>query len=178
MANTITGNLSVTIEGLDNAVSGGQTRTGRDRIASVIALANGTTSGTNKIDRKGAKFSQTLAASESVNFDLAGSTFTDLEGTAMTMAKLKLVAILNWNTVAGDYLLFRMGSSAGLADNTILADETHKITVQPTGGACPFIWPATLFGVTVTATTADIISLENPSANTITYDIIVLGTSA
>lgn len=176
MANTITGKLSISIEALHSFLSGGSVGQRRDRIAGAIDLANAS-SGINKIDRAGGKFAQTIAASGATTYDLAGGGFTDPEGTVLTMAKLKLIAILNYNAVAGDYLTLRMAASAGLANGTLMADVSDKITIQPTAGLFPFVWPATLFGVTVTPTTADSFTIDNPSANTITYDIIVLGTS-
>lgn len=176
MANTVTGNISFVFETLHSFVTGGSRGTRNDRIAGVTALKNAVT-GQNYIDRAGGKFQQSLAASGATTYDLAGTSFTDPEGTALTMAKLKLIVLLNWNIVSGDYLTLRMAASAGLANGTLMADVSDKITIQPTGGACPFVWPATLFGVAVTATTADSFTIDNPSGNTITYDIIVAGTS-
>lgn len=176
MANTITGNISFSIEALHSFLTGGSTGQRRDRIAGALALANAA-SGINKIDRAGGKFAVSVAASGTTTYDLAGGAFTDPEGTVLTMAKLKLIAILNYNAVAGDYLTLRMAASAGLANNTLMADVSDIILIHPTAGLVPFIWPATLFGVTVTPTTADSFTIANPSANTIVYDVIVLGTS-
>jgi hypothetical protein len=50
------------------------------------------------------------------------------------------------------------------------------IDVQP-GGV--FLWVAPTTGVTVTAATGDILNIDNSSSGTsVTYDVVIIGTSA
>lgn len=173
MSNVISAKFSFTIEALHSFLNSGSRGQRNDRIADAIDIANAS-SGVNKIDRAGYLGSQTLAAAGTGNFDLAGTTFLDPEGVGLSMAKLKLVAIWNRIEVAGEYLVWGHKSSGGLANNTVFADVSDRMTVQPAGRS---IWEALRYGVAVTPTTADSIAITNNGAAAANFDILVLGTS-
>lgn len=112
----------------------------------------------------------TLAGSASSNFDLAGS-LSNIFGVTITFTKIKLM----WfraaaaNNVANNLQVSR-GSSNGFV---WFLGASHGFYLAP--GAWN-LWydPA---GVAVTAGTGDIITLTNGAgSNTITYDMILVGT--
>lgn len=115
---------------------------------------------------------RTLAASATENLDLAGG-LTDAFGSTLTFVTVKAIRICaaaaNTNNVV----------VGGAASNTLLgvfSDATDKVVVKP--GGC-FVWAAPKTGAAVTASTGDILLVANSSSGTgVTYDIIVIGTSA
>lgn len=115
---------------------------------------------------------RTLSASATENIDLAGS-LTDIAGATLTFAKIKAILIIasrgNTNNVV----------VGGAASNTFVgpfADATDKISLKP-GQMMMIGGPGT--GWTVTASTGDILLIANSSSGTsVTYKIIVIGTSA
>jgi hypothetical protein len=134
-----------------------------------IALGTGTGSGQSDL-----MFSdtRTLAASGTENIDLAGS-LTDAFGTTLTFVTIKVIKICAATANTNNVVV------GGAATNTLLgvfSDATDKIAVKPQG--C-FIWVAPKVGATVTASTGDILLIANSAGSTgVTYDIIIIGTSA
>ncbi len=115
---------------------------------------------------------RTLSASATENIDLAGS-LTDAFGTTITFVTIKVVKICaataNTNNVV-------VGGAASNGFLGMFDDATDKIRVKPQG--C-FVWVAPKTGATVTASTGDILLIANSAGGTgVTYDIIIIGTSA
>lgn len=118
---------------------------------------------------------RTLAASGTENLDLAGS-LTDALGAALTFAKIKAIivhaAAANTNNVI-------VGGDATTTFFGIFADETDAVVVRPGATLALFCGEADAAGYAVTAATADLLKITNSGAGTgVTYDIIIIGTSA
>lgn len=114
---------------------------------------------------------RTLSASGTEDLDLKGSLLTPL-GQAFTPAKLKGVIVHAASGNANDVNVSR-SSSNGVP---LFAAAGDLIPVKP-GGV--FAWFAPGTGVTVTAGTGDLITVANSSSGTsVTYDIVLLGTSS
>lgn len=113
----------------------------------------------------------TLAASGTVNLDLAGSV-NDPLGAALTIVKLKLIRV---TAAAGNTNNVNLTAPASNAVPLFLG-TTGGIPILP-GGI--FEWAAPGAGVTVTAATGDLLTFTNSGAGTgVTYTVTVVGTSA
>jgi hypothetical protein len=114
---------------------------------------------------------RTLAASGTEDLDLAGS-LSDALGATLTMAKLKFVMVKAASGNTNDVVLSRPASN-GVPLFTAAGDS---IAIKP-GGV--FIWAVPGTGVAVTAGTGDLLTFTNSAAGTgVTYDVVLLGTSA
>lgn len=115
---------------------------------------------------------RTLAASATENLDLAGA-LSDPFGVTTTFVKVKAIYIKaadgNTNSVV----------VGGAGSNTFtgpFADATDKLTIPP-GGFVMLVHPGA--GWTVTAATGDILLVANSAAGTsVSYDVVIIGTSA
>lgn len=135
----------------------------------VIALATGTGSGQADLIFSDTR---TIAASSSENLDLAG-VLTDPLGATLTIVKLKAIYV---RAAAGNTNDVQIGGGASNAPTGLFGTATDYINVKP-GGV--FLWVAPNTGVTVTGGTGDILKAANSSSGTgVTYDIIIIGTSA
>jgi hypothetical protein len=133
-----------------------------------LTLASGT--GANQADRI---FSdrRSLAASTPENLDLA-AVLTDPFGVAITFATIKAIVIKAAGGNTNDVVVTRP-ASLGVP---LFVAAGDGIAVKP-GGA--FVWVAPGAGVTVTPDTGDLLTVTNGGAGTpVTYDVIVIGTSA
>ncbi len=146
-----------------------QPRTAPLNIAKSIALTNGT--GVNQADRVWADQRQ-VAASATDSIDLAGS-LTDAFGAALTFARIKLLVVT---------------AAAGNTNNVVVTRPASNGVplFSAAGDACP-VRPGGLFawacsdatGVAVTAGTGDLLDFVNSGAgSTVTYDVVVIGSSA
>lgn len=113
---------------------------------------------------------RTLVAT-SEELDLAGS-LTNVFGDTVTFAKIRAILIVNRSKVATEKLL--IGGSAANAFINWVASSTDIIHIDA-GGA--FLLTSPIDGFAVTAGTGDKLKID-AGADTITYDIILLGTSA
>ncbi len=116
---------------------------------------------------------RTLAASATENLDLAGS-LTNAFGTTLTFVKIKgmifTAALANTNNV-------QVGGAAANAFVNWVADATDIINIAP-NGVFLHLNP-TLAGWAVTAGTGDLLKITNSGGGTsVTYDVILIGTSA
>lgn len=140
-----------------------------DSLQPSIRLDNGT--GAGQADLMFAD-TRTLAASATENLDLAGS-LVDPVGSTLTFVTIKVIKVCAATGNTNNVLI------GGAASNTMLGifdDATDIVRVKP--GGC-FIWIAPKVGATVTASTGDILKAANSSSGTsVTYDIIIIGTSA
>ena len=114
---------------------------------------------------------RTLAATTE-NIDLAG-VLTNAFGTAMTFVKIKGILIKNRATTAAYTLA--IGGHATAAFINWVASATDIVNIGPDG--IFLLWNPSLAGYAVTATTGDMIKIDS-GANSITYDIFIIGTSA
>lgn len=113
---------------------------------------------------------RTLAAT-SEDLDLAGG-ISNAFGTALTFVKIRCLMIHNKNTTSGHDLAVG-GAAANQFINWVSAAD-DEVVIGPNG--ILFLWnPAD--GYAVTAGTGDLLKID-AGANTVTYDIIVIGTSA
>lgn len=114
---------------------------------------------------------RTIAASTTEDLDLAGA-LLDAFGAAFTPAKVKAVIV---RAASGNTNNVVVGGDAAAVP--IFADPTDTVAVQP-GGIFVLVAPG-LAGYAVTATTGDIIQVANSGAGTtVTYDIVIIGTSS
>ncbi len=138
-----------------------------------ISLASGVAAG--QADRIFSD-TRTLAASATEDLDLAGTSLTDPFGAALTFVKVKAILIAaasgNTNSVV----------VGGAASNTFVgpfADATDKLVIRPGGFALISVGSGDLNAYGVTATTGDLLRVGNSGAGTsVSYDIVVIGTSA
>lgn len=118
----------------------------------------------------------TLAGSASTVLDLIGGGLIDINGAAFAPAKIKLIYVEAdaANNLSNNLQLIATASTGV----PFLLALSNGIVIKP--GGCALLYAPTLAGLaTVTATTGDNITLTNGAAtNTITYRIVIVGTSA
>ena len=115
---------------------------------------------------------RTLAASGTEDLDLAGS-LSDAFGATLTFVELKAIIVSAASGNTNNVLVAR-ASSNGVP---LFSAASDAIPVYP-GGV--FMWanPGD-GGVTVTAGSGDLITITNSSSGTsVTYDVVIIGTSA
>lgn len=164
----VTANLNLSVTGRHTTTSDLGTPTFPFALSLEVALASGT--GASQADRVFAD-QRTLAASATEDLDLAG-VLTDAFGAVITFAKIKAVIIKAAAANTNDVNVTRPASNGV----PIFLAASDGIGVKP-GGAFAWFFPGT--GVTVTAGTGDLLTLTNSAGSTgVTYDIVILGTSA
>lgn len=117
---------------------------------------------------------RTLAATTSEDLDLAGSLVSALTGAAVTFAKIKCILIKNRSTTAG-YILAVGGASSNQFINWV-ANSSDIVNVGPNG--IFMLWNPSLAGYAVTASTGDLLKINNTGGGSLDYDIVLIGTSA
>ena len=134
-----------------------------------IALADGT--GANQADRIFTD-TRTLSASATEDLDLAGS-LTDAYGATITLARIKAILV---KAASGNTNNVNVSRPASNGVPLFLA-ASDGIQVLP-GGA--FLWVApNAAGIAVTAGTGDLLTFTNSSSGTsVTYDVVIVGSSA
>ncbi len=138
----------------------------------ILNLADALASGT-AIDQADLLFhdERTLAAT-SEELDLAGG-LTSSFGATLTFVKIKGILIRNTSETAGDILA--VGGAAANAFANWVGNTSDIVNVGPNGFL--LLWNPSLAGYGVTAGTADLLKID-AGANTITYEIMLIGTSA
>ncbi|MFI6443822.1 hypothetical protein [Kitasatospora sp. NPDC050543] len=136
-----------------------------------LGLAGGT--GLGQADRLWTA-TRTLNASANEDLDLNGTALTDGLGVAVALARVKglivAAAASNTNNVI-------VGGAASNGFVSWVSSATDKVTVRPGGVLALFCTDAT--GYAVTGATADLLRIANSGAGTsVTYDIVVIGSSA
>lgn len=117
--------------------------------------------------------SNTLAASGTIDYDLAGSLLTAL-GAAFLPARIKAIVL---EADAGNTNNVVLGGAASAQFVGPFGATTHTVAVPP-GGAISMVAPGTT-GWPVTATTADLLRVANSGGTTgVTYKILIIGASA
>lgn len=133
-----------------------------------ITMGNGTTTG--KADLCWSD-TRTVAASGTDALDLAGTLTGNLGGT-LTIVKLKAVLV---RAAAANTNAVRVNRPATNGVPLFIA-ASDGIDVLP-GGI--FLWVAPGAGVAVTAATGDLLNIDNSGSGTpVTYDVVLVGTSA
>lgn len=130
-----------------------------------VTLSDGT--GSSQADKI---FADTRTTAGNDDIDLAGVLIDDL-GVALTFVKVKGLFVANASTSGGNAVI---GNAAANGFIGPFGAAAHTIAV-PAGQFMGITFGTT--GWTVTAATADILRVA-ASAGTITYDILIIGTSA
>ena len=137
-------------------------------VTSLLTLATGT--GSSQADMIFTD-TRTVSASGTDALDLAGS-LTGPLGTTLTFVKLKALFV---RASSGNTNNVRVNRPASNGVPLFLA-ASDGIDIPP-GGL--FLWAGPVAGVTVTAATGDLINIDNSSSGTsVTYDVVIIGTSA
>jgi len=114
---------------------------------------------------------RTLAASSSETLDLSGL-LSQAFGDTLSLAKVKLFYLHNTSTIVGDVLEIGGGSNPFL----MFKDGSD---IKPVGPDGVLFWAEpSLAGRAVTATTADLIQVNNTVSNAIKYQVAIAGTTA
>lgn len=113
---------------------------------------------------------RTLTAT-SEDLDLAGS-LTDAFGDTLTLVKVKMILIHNKSTTATETLA--VGGAAANQFVNWIGNSSDIVNIGPDG--LLLLW-SPVDGYAVTAATGDLLKIDSGS-DTITYDIVVIGTSA
>lgn len=147
------------------------------RIAQEISLSSGVGVGQADLvfaDRR------TLAGTTSEILDLVG-VLSDVFGNSITFVKLKGIAIRNRNIVDGDNLHVGPDATLGWGAGHYVADASDR-RVVPAGRISQKDLGIDIWydpnGVLVGAAATNELFVDNPGANPITYDIIIIGTSS
>jgi hypothetical protein len=137
-------------------------------LATAISLTNGT--GAAQADRVFTD-TRTLAASATEDLDLAG-VLTDAFGAVITFAKIKAVVIKAANGNTNDVNVARAAANGV----PLFVAAGDGLGIKPGGS---FAWFCSGTGVTVTAATGDLLTITNSAGGTgVTYDVVIIGTSA
>jgi hypothetical protein len=160
--------LLVKVAATESVAGDLQTATAPLTFSGLVKMATGTAAGL--ADRIFTD-TRTLAASGTESLDLAGSLVTPL-GQAFVLTKLKAVIIRAAAGNTNDVQVTRPASNGV----PLFMAASDGVALGP-GGV--FAWASPSVGVTVTAATADLLTITNSAAGTpVTYDVILIGTSA
>lgn len=164
LATTIDVNLAATLSSALDLV----TATAPLSYSNRITIPNGTASGQADLCWSDQR---TVTASGTDALDLAGVLTGNLGGT-LTIVKLKLVYV---KAASGNTNACRINRPVSNGVPIFLA-AGDGIDILPGG---EFLWVGPGAGVTVTAATGDLINIDNSSSGTsVTYDVVLIGTSA
>ena len=142
-----------------------------DPISTVISEVLTTGTAANQADRL-YHARPTVSVSSTTSLDLAGS-LTDTLGQAVTFVNVRGMLIRNRETTSG--LEIRIGGNVN-DFRSWLGATAHKVFLDA-GGMLLITSPVD--GYAVTAGTADVLDLVNPSASsTVSLDVFIWGTSA
>jgi hypothetical protein len=116
---------------------------------------------------------RTLTASANEDLDVSGGSLVDAFGATFTIAKLKLLVVCASSSNTNNVVILGDANSV-----PITSTAATTLAIKPGGCSVPQFDP-TLGGITVTAGTGDIIQVANSGAGTsVTYDIVIVGTSS
>lgn len=112
---------------------------------------------------------RTLSASANEDLDLAGS-LTNALGATITLTKLKAIIIVASSSNTNNVEVTRPASNGV----PMFLAASDGVSLTPGASFC-MVWPDAN-GITVTASTGDLIHVANSSGSTsVTYDVIVIG---
>lgn len=140
-------------------------------VAGDYSFANGTGISQNDLawsDRR------TLAAGATDTFDLNGGGLLDVFGAAVNFVEVTAIVIRNRETVAGARAL-HFGPAGANPFLWLFVDASDLVVIKPNGAYCQWSDEAQ----TVTPGSADSIRVINTDgANSVSYDILIVGRSA
>jgi hypothetical protein len=155
---------------LTNAAGTTVTTNGGSR--ELVTLASGT--GAGQCDQVYYSAARTLGTTTAELLDLAG-TLVNEQGETITFTKIKSVLLINNGTNDGD--IIRLGGASNTA--AIFAAGTNTMDIRGgTSGGGLLLWCSELTGYEITGGSADILQVENPGTNALTYDIHLAGVKA
>lgn len=134
------------------------------------SLADGT--GADQADKMWHDQRTILTAADD-DLDLAG-VLTNAFGATVTFVKIKGILIVNTSTTAGDELYLDSSVTNGFLA-PFNGSATSKVEI---GADSPLLLCSKKDGWTVTAATGDILRIHNANAGSVTYKIVIWGTSA
>lgn len=160
---TITGSLTKTpASGLSDLLQQGLGRTQR------MTFTEG--SGAGQVNKVWVSIGRSLALSTAENLDLSGTLADDL-GNAVVLTKVKGLYVFAWATNGGN---IQVGGHASAAFVGPFVDATDIIAIQP--GGFVLLGTPSAAGWPVTATTADLLQIENMDSGAAgKYDIVIFG---
>jgi hypothetical protein len=136
-----------------------------------IGLSSGT--GAGQADKLWVSGSRSLAASTGEDLDLAG-TLVDALGGTLTLARVKALIVVASSANTNNVIV---GNAASNGFISWCGGAAHTVTVRPGGFFAIAAPDATAYAVT--GGTADLLHVANSGAGTsVTYDVIVIGSSA
>lgn len=136
---------------------------------STLNFTNGT--GASQVDMVFAD-QRTIAASTTEDLDVAAGGLTTAFGAAFTIAEMKGLMVC---AAAGNTNNVVLGGDA----NSVPFLSTAATTVSIKPGGCFMLSDPSAGGIAVTGATGDIIQVANSGAGTtVTYDVIILGSSS
>jgi len=167
-ASTLRTTVTLEVTGLLEETVGLASSSAPSVVRSTITLSNGT--GTSQSDVVWSD-RRTVAASTTEDLDLAGGGLTDAFGTAFAPAQVKVLVVKASGDNTNDVVVGGDSNSV-----PFLSSATATQSVKP-GGLLVIVAPGT--GFTVTPSTGDVLQVANGGAgSTVTYDVLVVGTSS
>jgi hypothetical protein len=112
-----------------------------------------------------------LSATSTENIDLNG-TLTNALGDTVSLARVKALIIWNKNTTAGENLQVGAGSTTF----NLFGSLSSRHTIGPNG--IFVVWEPSAAAKAVTAGSADLLMIRNANSVVVTYQIIVVGSTA
>ena len=137
-----------------------------------VSLASGTGAGQADLVFSDTR---TISASGNDDLDLAGG-LTDALGTTLTFVKIKALVV---TAAAGNTNNVLVGGDATNTFLTWVVAEGDAVILRPGASLALFAGVADATGYAVTASTGDLLRITNSAGSTsVTYDIVIVGTSA
>lgn len=165
----LTSTLNFSVSGIHSGTADLGTPALPFSLSSNFTLASGT--GANQADRVFTD-TRTLGASGTEDLDLAG-VLLDAFGAAITFVKMKALII---KAAAANTNNVNLSRPAGATGVPIFLAISDGIIIPP---GYTFAWFGPGTGITVTPATGDLITLTNSAGGTsVTYDVVIIGTSA
>jgi hypothetical protein len=168
MANSVTTDLSLRV--LVNEFLAGEMRTTKSPIVWPSTQNFFYASGTSASQCDLVYSDQGTATGAAVNIDLRGALASPVNGQTVIFAEVCFVGVFNRTSTSG-YVLQVGGGATQIA---IFGGTTPEALLGPSS---LFVWSNWVDGVTVGAGTTDMLTLD-PGANTIAYDVLIIGRSA
>ncbi len=120
---------------------------------------------------------RTVAASSNDDLDLTNLTSTIFGSTVtINFVKIKAILLINTSTTSGDEL--RLGGAGAVGNAFAAPFNGDQDAVVYVGADSSLLLSIISVGWTVTGGTADILRINNPTGNAITYRIAIVGTSS
>lgn len=173
MAVSVTGSIGISgsVEDVRTAIAGAEKETGRRSLAVSAAwsIAAGTAAG---LADKAWSGTRTVLTGATDVIDL-NALLTDAFGAVTTFVKLRAILIAAALTNTTTLQIARPAAATGVP---LFAATSDALAALSAGGF--FCWCDPNAGVTVTASTGDILNVINSGGGTAMYDVLIAGTSA